>query len=241
MIIYLGIMFGVQVPGCPKRGMLTPPCNAAGWIDYNILTPNHMYAWPTCLWAEPPCQYFDPEGLLTTFVASTSVFCGIYYGYVIQNFQFHSQRVVQWIIPSLIQLALAFTIHFTFMPFNKNLYSISYIFLMGGSAGILFTLCYLVLDVIRFRIPGWPFVWLGSNSIILYVGDALSPVLLGPSSSVLIYYGDPSNSFGAWIRATFYDSWLNHDDANLIWAISRACFWMLPAFILYKLKIFIRV
>eukprot|EP01122_Echinamoeba_exundans_P010859 TRINITY_DN414_c0_g1_i4.p1 TRINITY_DN414_c0_g1~~TRINITY_DN414_c0_g1_i4.p1 ORF type:complete len:382 (-),score=20.92 TRINITY_DN414_c0_g1_i4:127-1272(-) len=241
MVIYIAVMFGVQVPGCPSRGMLTPPCNAAGWLDVKILTPSHMYAYPTCHEANPPCEYFDPEGLLSTFVATCSVFIGLYYGYVLQQFQFHSQRVVQWVVPSLLQLALGFTIHFTFMPFNKNLYSISYIFLMGGTAGLVFILCYIMMDVAKFQWPGMPFVWLGSNSIILYCGDDLLPVLIGPSGFVLIYYGAMENNFGSWARGTFFDSWLPQYTANLVWALCRACFWMIPAFILFRKKIFVRV
>lgn len=133
---------------------------------------------------------FAPQfQLVSTIVATCSIFVGLYYGYVIQRFQFHSQRVVQWVAPSLIQLGLAFLIHFTFMPFNKNLYTISYIFLMGGTAGLIFTVCYILLDVAKLQLPAWPFVWLGSNSIILYVGDDILPKIVGPSDFVMIYYG----------------------------------------------------
>jgi predicted acyltransferase len=196
--------------------------------------------------------------ILSTFVATCSVFIGLYYGFVLQQFQFHSQRVVQWVVPSIIQLALGFIIHFTFMPFNKNLYTISYIFLMGGTAGLVFILCYILMDVAKFQFPGMPFVWLGSNSIILYCGDDLLPVLIGPSGFVLLYYGSMfeifpnrasysfcctgmDNNFGSWARATFFDSWLPHYTANLIWALCRACFWILPAFVLFRKKYFVRV
>jgi predicted acyltransferase len=36
LVIYLGLMLGIWVPGCPQRGMLTPACNAAGFIDYHV-------------------------------------------------------------------------------------------------------------------------------------------------------------------------------------------------------------
>jgi hypothetical protein len=47
-----------------SRGQLTPQCNAAAYIDVTILGEQHMYQSPTCKKLDPPCPYFDPEGLV---------------------------------------------------------------------------------------------------------------------------------------------------------------------------------
>jgi hypothetical protein len=47
-----------------SRGHLTPQCNAAAFIDVSILGERHMYQYPTCKKLDPPCPYFDPEGLV---------------------------------------------------------------------------------------------------------------------------------------------------------------------------------
>lgn len=40
--LHTALLYGVEVPGC-GRGLLTPECNAASYIDSHVLTPEHMY------------------------------------------------------------------------------------------------------------------------------------------------------------------------------------------------------
>jgi hypothetical protein len=55
--LYLGIIYGYPVPEC-GRAILTPACNAAGYIDRSVFGPNFMIK-PT-----------DPEGLLSTLTGN---------------------------------------------------------------------------------------------------------------------------------------------------------------------------
>ena len=36
LVLYIGLMFGLPVPGCERPGMMTPSCNAAGYIDEKV-------------------------------------------------------------------------------------------------------------------------------------------------------------------------------------------------------------
>jgi heparan-alpha-glucosaminide N-acetyltransferase len=83
-----------------------------------------MYHHPTCL---PDCQYFDPEGTLSTFVATVSIFIGLYFGYHLVHFLDHKSRVLGWVVPSVLMIGAGIGIHFAGMPFNKNLYSIRFV------------------------------------------------------------------------------------------------------------------
>jgi hypothetical protein len=65
--VYSAATLLVKVPTCPDVvPALTPSCNVAAFVDFKLLGPNHMYPYPTCQHAQPPCPFFDPEGLYTT-------------------------------------------------------------------------------------------------------------------------------------------------------------------------------
>ena len=48
-------------PHCSQRPALSPSCNVAAYIDQRIMGWQHMYPFPTCRHAKPPCPYLDPE------------------------------------------------------------------------------------------------------------------------------------------------------------------------------------
>jgi heparan-alpha-glucosaminide N-acetyltransferase len=145
-----------------RRGSLKDYCNAAGYVDYHILTVNHMYPEPTCLQSTPPCPYFDPEGILSTFFATVSPLIGLYFGYMLIHYTSHKDRLFQWIPPAIAFIILSLPLHFTgFIPYNKNLYSLSYVLLTSGLAAVTFSLFYFIIDVKGIRKPFVPFIWLG--------------------------------------------------------------------------------
>ena len=58
------------------------------------------------------------------------------------------------------------------MPINKNLWSVSFIFLLSGGAFILLTLIYILVDYYKWW-SGNPFIYVGMNSIVVYMGSEL--------------------------------------------------------------------
>ncbi len=57
----------------------------------------------------------------------------------------------------------------SWIPINKNLWSLSFIFILASLAFIILTILYLLVDVFQW-FTGEPWLWLGMNSIVLYVG-----------------------------------------------------------------------
>ena len=57
----------------------------------------------------------------------------------------------------------------SWVPINKNLWSLSFIFVLAGLAFIILTVLYLLVDVKQW-FTGEPWLWLGMNSIVIYVG-----------------------------------------------------------------------
>jgi len=248
LTVYLLVLFVVPVPGCDGRGHLDPVCNSEGYIDSLILGESHLYSHPTCLDWDPPCKHFDPEGLVSTFASSLSVFIGLYYGYTIIHKKSHLKRIKHWLIPAVAFMAMGLTLHFTgAIPLNKNLYSLSYIFVTAGSAGILLSASYAVIDVLKWRVIFWPWIWEGMNSIILFVADELvTPILGGREGDALIYWKEPETNLGTWIYKTIFlakatDDPQTHVVPNFFWGFTHACLFIIVAFILFKAKIFVRL
>jgi len=95
----------VQTVKCGLRGSLGPACNAVRMIDYSVLGVKHLYQHPVykrtkeCsvnspdygplpsnapVWCQAP---FDPEGLLSSVMASVTCFIGLHFGHILVNFK----------------------------------------------------------------------------------------------------------------------------------------------------------
>ncbi|CAM6098238.1 unnamed protein product [Calypogeia fissa] len=172
---------------CGVRGDLNPPCNAVGYLDRLLLGINHLYKNPMykrtkdCSinspdygpmpvdapnWCLAP---FDPEGLLSSVSAVCSCFIGVHYGHILVHMKGHSNRVTHWAIPAFVMILIGITLHYLGIPLNKPLYSLSYVFLTAGAAGLVFVAMYLLVDVYGIRWPTILFEWMGMNSLLLYV------------------------------------------------------------------------
>ena len=93
----------------------------------------------------------------------------------------HSSRVericVHWIIWGLIcgsiGLILSNGAHSqSWIPINKNLWSLTFVLILSSLAFFNLTILYLLVDVHQW-FTGEPFLWLGMNSIVLYVCHGL--------------------------------------------------------------------
>lgn len=58
------------------------------------------------------------------------------------------------------------------IPLNKNLWSTSFIFVLGGTAFIIHAILFILVDITR-KWGGRPFFYPGMNPIVLYVGHEL--------------------------------------------------------------------
>ncbi|XP_022898585.1 uncharacterized protein LOC111412072 [Olea europaea var. sylvestris] len=110
---------------CGVHGDTGPACNAVGMIDRKILGIHHLYRRPIYARTKqcsinspdygplPPdapswCQApFDPEGILSTVMATVSCLLGLQYGHIIVHFKDHKTRLLQWFVHSCGLVALA--------------------------------------------------------------------------------------------------------------------------------------
>lgn len=87
---YTALTLLATVPSCPEvQPPNTPACNLAEYVDTQIMGINHMYPYPTCHKAQPPCLAFDPEGLFATVGGATvSTLLGLLAGYAYPHCHF---------------------------------------------------------------------------------------------------------------------------------------------------------
>jgi heparan-alpha-glucosaminide N-acetyltransferase len=85
-----------------------------------------------------------------------------------------TQWLVSGFICGLLGLVLSKGGHSeSWIPINKNLWSLTFIFILAGLAFIILTILYLLVDVYKW-FTGEPWLWLGMNSIVLYVGHEVA-------------------------------------------------------------------
>ncbi|KAL0479653.1 heparan-alpha-glucosaminide N-acetyltransferase [Acrasis kona] len=243
IVFTLIITFAVPVPDC-GRGQLTTRCNVAGYLDELIISPPHMFGGATCKQADPPCINFEPEGILSTIAALTSGFIGLYFGHTLNRYPSHMKRLLHWLVLGLFMLVVSLILHFTVYPFNKNLYTYSFVLLMGGSSALLLVLCYSIVDVPKSKFPKYlsmPFIVLGMNAIAIYVIDELLPIVFGYRQwGGWFYWRDRSNGLVPWVYRTFFtalpDKW-----AIFCYALTDTFIMIIIASVFYRRKLFFKV
>ena len=88
-------------------------------------------------------------------------------------------------------LALGVVWGFSF-PINKNMWTSSFTLYAGGWSMLLFAVFYGIIDVAGYKAWCKPFVWIGSNSILIYIA---AHGLVNFASSSQFVFGGIINQF----------------------------------------------
>lgn len=143
------------------KGNFSQNGNLAQLIDLKYLKPQHMYT-PT----------WDPEGLLGSISTCSSALFGSAMGLILMDNRFKKYvKVLGLFLVGIITLEFARKFNFIF-PYNKNLWSSSFVLLTSGTGFVVGSLLYLIIDVIQYDSTK-PFIALGSNPFFIYVSSEL--------------------------------------------------------------------
>eukprot|EP01124_Arcella_intermedia_P024469 TRINITY_DN4133_c0_g1_i2.p1 TRINITY_DN4133_c0_g1~~TRINITY_DN4133_c0_g1_i2.p1 ORF type:complete len:669 (-),score=69.59 TRINITY_DN4133_c0_g1_i2:44-1879(-) len=185
LTIYLLVQYLVDVPGCGK-GYLGPGgigddgkyenCTGGAhfYIDKLIFGINHIYQHPTCEKLYKTGA-FDPEGFLGFFTSICLCYFGVQAGRIISTYSNSPRSIlIRWITWGIVLGAIGTALcagseNNGIMPINKNLWSVSFICVMGGTAFLVLSLFYILIDVLDIW-NGAPFIYVGMNPIIIYCG-----------------------------------------------------------------------
>ena len=151
---------------------------AAGFIDRKILGINHMYQEPTCKFIYNDQLPYDPEGLLGCLTSCVLTYLGVMTGHIIlhyyeQKFKVVAKFVFYGFFFGLSGLVLCkFSLNDGWIPINKNLWSLSFIFVMASIGLFTLSLLFIFIDIFNWY-SGTPFLYMGRNSIIVYIGHII--------------------------------------------------------------------
>jgi len=174
--------------------------------------------------------FFDPEGWLSTIPAVVTCLLGVFAGLLLKNPEIPDQKKVFLLLGcGLAGIALGWLWSLQF-PVIKKIWTSSYVLVAGGYSAMLLGVFYQVVDVWQRR--GWcqPFVWMGMNSITIYL-----------ASNIVGGFRRVGTRFvGGDIKA-FFDAHVAKGMGDLVIAIVGLllAFWLVR--LLYRHKVFLRL
>ncbi|KNC26888.1 hypothetical protein FF38_10958 [Lucilia cuprina] len=192
VIVHLSIVFGLNVPNCPKgylgpggkhNNASYPQCigGATGYIDLQILGNSHIYQHPTAKYIYDS-KPFDPEGVFGCLLTVVQVMFGVLCGVIILVHTEWKSRITRWLLWSMsLTIVTAILSGFSkeegIIPLNKNLWSLSFVCITTALAFTLLSVLYYIIDVQHWW-TGYPFEACGMNAIIMYVGHTVMHKML---------------------------------------------------------------
>ncbi|MEI2726925.1 MAG: DUF5009 domain-containing protein [Verrucomicrobiota bacterium] len=174
--------------------------------------------------------FFDPEGFLSTIPAIATCLLGVFAGQLLRNRNLADLQKVGWLIGAgVLAAGIGWLWNFQF-PVIKKIWTSSYVLVAGGYSAMLLGLFYLVVDVWKKQWWCQPFVWMGMNSITIYL-----------TKNILGGFGKLAGRFVGGDVKAFFDTHVATGFGDLMISIVGLllAFWFVH--FLYKRKIFLRI
>ena len=174
--------------------------------------------------------FFDPEGYLSTLPAVATCLLGVFAGLLLRHGGVTDGQKVVWLLGAgAVTAAMGWCWNLEF-PVVKKIWTSSFVLVAGGYSAMLLGLFYWVVDVLQAQTWCQPFVWMGMNSITIY----LTKNFLGGFGALALRF------VGGDIK-TFLDTHIAPGLGDL--AVSTVglllAFWLVH--FLYRRKIFLRL
>jgi predicted acyltransferase len=221
LLLYFIIVAYIPIPGIGKPDLSVPEKNWANYLDTLIL--------PGVMWQKT----WDPEGILSTFPAIVSGIIGMLIGKLYLSVKDENKRLV-WIYFIGFSLFLAGGFWNWFFPINKNIWTSSYVLYTSGLGTLGFATCILVVEMWGYT--KWTFLGrvYGANAITSYVLAGMLTV---------IFYGMKigGSSLNELFMSGLTSAGIAPKLASVLYAIIYMLIIFIPALILYRKKIFIRI
>lgn len=199
------------------RGVFEPGVNLANYLDQKYLPGfKHEGTW-------------DPEGLLSTIPAISTCLLGSLAGLLlIHTGMTDDRKVIILLSAGALSVALGFLWGLQF-PVIKKIWTSSYVLVAGGYSAILLGLFHQIIEV--WKIQGWiqPFLWVGSNSITIYLANNI------------IGFGKLAERFVGGDVSAFMDRTFRPGAGPLLTAVVAVGIGLTLVRFLYQKKIFLRL
>jgi predicted acyltransferase len=175
-------------------------------------------------------SYMDPEGILSSIPAVATCLLGALVGFLLRNQKIPGLRKGLILIGcGAVAVALGWLWGLQF-PVVKKIWSSSFVLVAGGYSAILMGAFYLIVDVWQMRAWCQPFVWIGMNSITIYL-----------TAHVIVSFRRLAERFVGGDVKMFFDRHVTQGMGDMVVAIVSLLlmFWFVR--FLYQKKIFLRL
>lgn len=242
-IIGLAYLVGVllyELP-VPRRMLVAAACLAAYWAAIRFLPiPGigvGLFEEQQNLIAHINRTYlsdYNLSGLPSVIPTAAMVLISTAIGDILKNGSMPHLKKLTYLSASGLALIAAGLIWNLNLPFNKPLWTPSYILLTAGLASIALALFYLIVDVKGWRRWAFPLVVFGSNAIVAYVAPILIKV------HVLREWTVGAVSVQQWFLERSV-AWMGRVPGGWLYTTGYIVVWWIVLCVLYRKKIFLRV
>ena len=227
---YWATMTLIPIPGIGAPN-LEQGTNFSGWIDQIILG-NHIY---------PATKTWDPEGLFSTLPAIAQGILGLLVGQMLLKNLSKIERIKKILVFGIVLTILGWLWSLLF-PFNKSIWTSSYVLYTSGLATLLLGILFFFIDLKNYKKRLIPLIIWGVNPMIVFF---LSGII--PRALAMIQIENPKNiGEKISIQKYFYTYSLeplfnNPMNASLTHALIFVLFFQIVLYVLYKKNIIIKV
>ncbi len=174
-------------------------------------------------------HYWDPEGMLSTLPAIATCLLGVFAGLLLRSANLCNQwKLIYLVCFGVAAVLLGFLWGMQF-PVVKKIWSSSFVLVAGGYSALLLAGFYLVVEVWKYQKWCQPLVWIGMNSITVYLANNL----LGFRRLAERFVGGDVKS---WLDANVGKGW-----GELLLAFTGLGLGVLLCWFLHRRKIFLRL
>lgn len=211
---YWAAMMLIPVPGY-GAGVLTMQGSLESYID-RLLLPGRLHD-----------GVHDPEGILSTLPAIGTALLGVFTGQFLKRSDARFTMLKKsglLLAAGVLLIALGSLWNLTF-PINKRLWTSSFVLYVGGFSMVFLAVFYLIIDVAGYRKWAFPFVLIGSNSILIYMA----------AEGVVDFWHTANYIFGGLVQ------FASADWQPVFGALSVIVIQLTLLYFLYRNKIFLKI
>lgn len=220
LVLYWLALTTIPTPGTGMV-MLEPGVNLAAWVDQQYL--------PGKMWQ----GNWDPEGILSTFPSIATTITGMLAGRLMLLPLSPNEKSNFLLTAGFATASLGYFWNLIF-PTNENLWTSSFVLVTSGFAAMLLGALYFLIDIRGLTRGIAPSVIFGANAIAAYV---LADIL------ALLFYIMPigGESVNQHAVAALSQTGMDPRLASMLFALFFVCINFIPAYLLYKKRIFIKL
>ncbi len=213
-------------------GSTNPYDNIVRSIDLAVFGSEHIYT----IYLDPP-TLFDPEGLLGSLPALGNALIGYLSARTLDNAQKAGREPWSLAAIAVVMLVLAYVWNLV-LPFNKPLWTSSFVLLTSGWAMVLWLLLYYIVDRFGARLIAKPFLVFGTNALLAYV---ISELLLMLNYILPLHIGQETLFFHQWLDIHCFSLLTEGPMRPALWGILMLVVCWLILLPLYRKRIFVKL